>query len=684
MLQLPTGGGKTVIFAEIARQFLKVNRKKVLVNTHRVELIDQAAEKLQAQCGLLCGYIKSGAPIYPQRDIQVASVQTLARRQYPQNVGLIIVDEAHHAAAKTYTDIMEAYPDASILGVTATPTRADGQGFQFLFDDLITGPSVKWLIDKGYLSQYKMFAAEKLVKTQGVKERGGDFDLKELAKAVDTSLVMGDVIESWRKHAAGKRTVLFAVDVSHSQQSAIAFQDAGISAAHLDGETPPEERKAMLEQFKRGEILVLCNCGIVSEGLDVPAIEAIQCVRPTESLIFWLQMIGRSLRPHPSKEYAIVIDHTQNWLYHGLPDDDRDWNLEPTSLTTLRFNQQCPNCRHIFRPLSHEQKRLKCSCPICLTQIALKMGGGTGLFKQRIMMVDETQEIVEAYSPDGGISEKTPQQDAIGLIQSDILHRNYVTHLSKLLFNALSEAETKIKEQADLFGELTPQQKKTARSKLAKEAVADLPSAWGGLSKSELDSLIQVLVSGDMTPDSITKAVLSKIAQSFKARKVLILKPTDNQEALNRLVKILKETDNKDLISLLLKNDTFRGLPLPYTEAFCQEFGKSAPARKNTKAAASTTKRKKTGELPPDGTLCRFKYGGRKMAEIRAEGKILKGLLVIEGQGDFKTFNAAASSLTGKEIANGTKFWEVKLPDDSSWINAKKWLDEDRDSGLED
>ena len=390
MLQLATGGGKTVLFAAIAREFVS-SGEGVLVLAHREELIVQAQEKVEQITGAPVGIIKAGHKPNPLFPIQVASVQTLTRRDNLPPAALVICDEAHHSCSQSYKRIFESYPHAYILGVTATPARIDGQGFKFLYDALVLGPSVAELIEQEYLSKFKLFAATKLVKTKGVRKTGGDFNFKDLKKAVNTSVAMGDLIETWHQYAPGKKTVAFGVDVEHSKAIATAYLDAGIPAEHLDGETPDIERQAILERFRTGQTRVLSNCGIISEGFDVPSIEAIQCVRPTQSLPLWLQMVGRALRPHPGKEHAIIIDHTENWIIHGLPNEERDWSLNPESLSPQeRWTFNCSQCQHVFRPLPHEQKPgryewdakheelkpiIRTTCPNCATLNEFEIGG---------------------------------------------------------------------------------------------------------------------------------------------------------------------------------------------------------------------------------------------------------------------------------------------------------------------
>lgn len=377
LLQLPTGAGKTIIFANLAGLFTSWG-KRVLVLAHRQELLLQAQEKLETATGLPVGIIKAGYRSDPSYLIQVASVQTLSRRSQLPQADLVIVDECHHVAAQSYTKILNRYPEALILGVSATPLRNDGRGFKQQFDTLITGPSVQDLTDDGYLVPYKLLASQHQVKTRGVRTTAGEFNSKDLADAVDDCIVAGDLIESYRQHANGLRTVVFAVDVAHSKDYAAEFQAAGIAAEHLDGQTPSEERRAILDRFLVGYVKVLTNCGIVAEGLDIPGIEAIQCVRPTKSLSLWLQMVGRALRPSPGKPHAVLIDHTHNWFVHDLPNTDRQWSLEPVSLKNKRWALSCPQCRHVFKPFLHELRQKQATCPNCEVEMEFEAGKGNG------------------------------------------------------------------------------------------------------------------------------------------------------------------------------------------------------------------------------------------------------------------------------------------------------------------
>lgn len=353
MLQLPTGAGKTIIFAAIIAQFLNSNKKAMII-AHRRELINQAHDKIKKVIGISPGIILSGEERSLKNPIQIASIQTLIRLMDKPEVDLLVFDEAHHTVSNSYTNIIEEYPNALILGVTATPLRMDGHGFQNIYNDLIIGLSVTELIAQKHLSKFRMFAAVSKIKTRGIKITGGDFNLKELSQAVAEADITGDLVPTWRKYSLGKKTILFAVDVAHSKECAKAFKDAGIKAEHVDGEMSSADRNAIINKFRSGKILVLCNFNLVSEGFDVPDIEVIQCVRPTLSLVLYIQMFGRALRPAEGKQYAIFIDHTYNWGNHGLPDTNREWSLQAKPLQQNIFTQECPHCNHIFLPLAPE------------------------------------------------------------------------------------------------------------------------------------------------------------------------------------------------------------------------------------------------------------------------------------------------------------------------------------------
>lgn len=329
MLQLPTGAGKTVLFTAIAKDAIMKDRV-TWVLVHRKELIDQTLHKAKAY-GLDLSVIQADYLFNQFSKYHIASVQTLIRRidKLPKRVqpGLIIVDEAHHSRAESYKTIMSKYPDALILGVTATPVRTNGEGFKDLFDTMVTGPTVKQLIHAGYLVKPRIFTAPLEFDLRNVKITAGDYNEKALYEAYEASATYGNLVSSWNKFAKDKLTIVFAINVEHSKRIVEEYKAAGINAEHVDGTTPKKERDDIMRRFREGKTRVVSNVGIITEGFDVPACECIQLVRPTKSLSLYLQMCGRGLRPAHEKESAIILDHSNSVYTHGFPEQDRNWTL---------------------------------------------------------------------------------------------------------------------------------------------------------------------------------------------------------------------------------------------------------------------------------------------------------------------------------------------------------------------
>lgn len=347
LIQSPTGSGKTVLVAKML-QTAASRGYASWFNVHRRELVKQSVLTLTESAGIDVGIVAAGFPGNRHLPIQVCGIASLKnRRKLLPSPSLVIWDECHHLAAKSWAEIFEAYPNAAHIGLTATPERLDGTGLGKWFKKLIVGPSVSLLIEQGYLSPYRMFAPS-LPDLSGVHLLGGDYNRKELNAAMNASTVTGDVISHYRKHADGKRMVLFAWSIEASMTLSEKFREAGISAVHVDGETDAVTRDAAIEDFKAGSVKVICNVDLFGEGFDVPAIEAVALLRPTQSLSVYLQQVGRALRPAPGKEYAIILDHAGNCRRFGLPDDPREWTLEGRKKGRARDDsapiRQCPQC----------------------------------------------------------------------------------------------------------------------------------------------------------------------------------------------------------------------------------------------------------------------------------------------------------------------------------------------------
>jgi len=360
LYQLPTGGGKTVLFAHMARAAAERGRS-VAVLVHRRELVRQAVAKLDYDCGV----IQSGYTAQPHRPIQVASVQTLINRLHRHLLDFIIVDEAHHCTAASYRRILAAYPQAFVLGVTATPQRADGRGLDSVFQALITGPTVRELTAAGYLAPARVLAPTH-IDVDGVHVSRGDYITRELEAAADTTTITGDAIAHYRRYADRKPAIAFCVSVSHAKHVSQSFEAAGYRAQSVDGKMDQTARDAAIAALGNGGLDVLTSCDLISEGVDVPVVECGIALRPTKSLPLWIQQMGRILRPSPGKAQATVLDHAGNCVRHGvLPDTEIEWTLEgdrdrgsgkKAAAPVIRV-RECPQC-YAVHPLA-------LTCPQC-------------------------------------------------------------------------------------------------------------------------------------------------------------------------------------------------------------------------------------------------------------------------------------------------------------------------------
>ena len=346
----PTGSGKTVLFSYITSQVLK-RGSRVIIVAHRREILDQISATLK-RVGVPHGFIQAGKSASTQ-PAMVASIQTLARRlDTVPAPDLVIIDEAHHSVSKSYVQMFAAWPTAKFIGVTATPERLDGKGLGAMFDRMVMGPSVQWLIDNGFLAQPVYYAPREVVDLSQVHTVAGDFDRSEAEEIVDTPRITGDAVTHYVRFCNRQRAVAFCISVAHAQHVADTFNSCGIPSASIDGTLDPEVRKQRVEDLTAGKILVLTSCELISEGFDLPAVNAAILLRPTHSLSMHLQQVGRALRPYPGKTNAIILDHVGNCLRHGLAEQERDWDLggreKRLKKSSLVETKQCSKCFAIF------------------------------------------------------------------------------------------------------------------------------------------------------------------------------------------------------------------------------------------------------------------------------------------------------------------------------------------------
>ena len=346
----PTGSGKTVLFSYITSQVLK-RGSRVIIIAHRREILDQISATLK-RVGVPHGFIQAGKSTSTQ-PAMVASIQTLARRlDTVPAPDLVIIDEAHHSVSKSYVQMFAAWPTAKFIGVTATPERLDGKGLGAMFDRMVMGPSVQWLIDNGFLAQPVYYAPREVVDLSQVHTIAGDFDRSETEEIVDTPRITGDAVTHYVRFCNRQRAVAFCISVAHAQHVADTFNSCGIPSASIDGTLDPEVRKQRVDDLTAGKILVLTSCELISEGFDLPAVNAAILLRPTQSLSMHLQQVGRALRPYPGKANAIILDHVGNCLRHGLAEQERDWDLsgreKRLKKSSLVETKQCSKCFAIF------------------------------------------------------------------------------------------------------------------------------------------------------------------------------------------------------------------------------------------------------------------------------------------------------------------------------------------------
>lgn len=342
MYQMPTGTGKTRLFTSIIRDInlnsLRTHRREgILIIAHRTELIEQISESLdryRIPHGIIAGAFKDKRDL--MLPVQVASVQTITHptnRQLAEkfNASFIIIDEAHHAIANSYTRLWEFYPNAKKLGVTATPWRMDGRGFHGNFDVLLPSMSIKDFMAKGWLAPYQYYSVplqNSLCKDiDTIKEFGvdGDYKTSRLEEIVDTAKIRAQLLDSYFQFVSGKKGIIYSISRVHSKHICQQYREAGIRIADIDSETPSALRKHIVQDFKNGEIDILVNVDIFSEGFDCPNLEFVQLARPTRSLVKYIQQVGRGLRKNGDKQ-CLILDNVGMYGRFGLPDDDRPWN----------------------------------------------------------------------------------------------------------------------------------------------------------------------------------------------------------------------------------------------------------------------------------------------------------------------------------------------------------------------
>ena len=363
MVQMPAGTGKTHLMAAVIRENMAHG---VLIVAHRVELIGQISQTLES-FGIEHGIVDRTTLDLDRKTkehkVVVASIQTLARRMATANYAndknfrpqLVIIDEAHHAVAKTYRLLWEMWPEAKFLGLTATPCRLNGTGFTDLFDTLLESYSIQEFIDRGWLSDFEYVSVTPenwmVERIAGLKKRGadGDYQMKEMATVMDSQESIAHLYQSYLKFTRGKKGIVYAISREHAQHISDYYVNHGVKCCWIEAMTPAEERQRLVDAYRQGEIDVIVNVDIFSEGFDCPEVEFIQLARPTLSLTKYLQQVGRGMRPVPFKDYVTILDQVGLYQTFGLPTEERDWNGMFRGITDLRNHGKGGRHRLVLR-----------------------------------------------------------------------------------------------------------------------------------------------------------------------------------------------------------------------------------------------------------------------------------------------------------------------------------------------
>lgn len=364
LYQMPTGTGKTRLFTSIIRDInawgLRHNiNYRILIIAHRSELIEQSSrclDKYRIKHGVLAGTMKGKRDL--TQAIQVASIQTIT---HPSNRCLIedfqfdfiIIDEAHHAVANSYQKLWEFCSDSKKLGVTATPWRMNNSGFAKIFDVYIPSMSIKEFIQKGWLAAYQYYSipnnSEIIKSIESIREFDieGDYKSSALVEVFDTLKIRAQLYDSYAKNALGKKGIIYSISREHSEHICTQYRNHNVKIENIDSKTPVKQRESVIKAFKDGDIDIIVNVDIFSEGFDCPDIEFIQLARPTRSLVKYIQQVGRGLRRNGDKR-CVILDNVGMYSRFGLPDEDRDWesffygNEKKTPLEHIRlYNRSC-------------------------------------------------------------------------------------------------------------------------------------------------------------------------------------------------------------------------------------------------------------------------------------------------------------------------------------------------------
>jgi superfamily II DNA or RNA helicase len=382
-VQSPPGSGKSVVIAEIIRLATTKNGI-VLFLAHRRELLDNIRDTLKEN------------EVDLSKVIILSPIMAKNRMKSMTNISLIVTDESHHSKAKTYKEIYDYFSNVPRLGFSATPCRMDGQGFTDIYDEMVEGPSIQWLIDNQCLAPYRWYSIPLIDRSQ--------VNFKSASKEAETSAalyendatIQGDIVKNYRKYADGRQAIVYAPTIAVSKLIVGWFNDAGIDAIHVDAKTPVRDRDKIMSDFKTGKITILSNVDLISEGFNVPDVGVVILCRPTQSLVLHLQQSMRGMRYKPNKE-AIILDHVGNGANLGLPTDEFEWSIKSNKKRNTKSDggpptMTCTTCAQQFLLKSLLKIDDKPHCPFCLSEILIEERKSDVTFDETVEMIELNTE----------------------------------------------------------------------------------------------------------------------------------------------------------------------------------------------------------------------------------------------------------------------------------------------------
>ena len=372
LLVAPTGSGKTVIASSMMQKANERSNFNLFV-AHRRELVMQCSRKL-GDFGINHGVIMAQKSPNMMASTQVASIQTFVSRKerddfIKPHAHLVILDEAHRSVSGQFKSLLGEYPDAYVIGLTATPIRNDGRALGNIYEELVEAGSIQSLTSEGHLVPNRIVAPS-IPDLQKIRIVAGDYEKRALDKKMNTTKLVGDIVSHYIRFGEDRPTIVFATSIAHSKHIANIFNQNGVPSGHIDSNMNELDREKQLANLDSGKIKVLSNCQILSEGWDQPKVSCVILARPTKSYGLYIQQIGRTLRPYPNKKDTLIIDHSGCVYEHGFPEDTPNWTLKTTKPKTKDriknpdpIEKQpftCVQCDTVYKPTKDDY-----ACPNC-------------------------------------------------------------------------------------------------------------------------------------------------------------------------------------------------------------------------------------------------------------------------------------------------------------------------------